>query len=114
MDIDLQNIDMDIIDVEVELLQIPKEDLEEEQEFHGLVNLVTFPHQVKQYFERPNYFELYSENKFEECFRLSKDKPQKNIKKCVENSIQNMSKILSKMWKHSFKNMGNITFLFEQ
>ncbi len=70
-DIDLQN--MDIIDVEVELPPIPQEDLEKEEEFHGLVNLVAFPRQVKQYFERPNYSELYSENKFVECFRLSKD-----------------------------------------
>ncbi len=49
---------MDIIDVEVELLPIPQEDLKEEEEFHDLVNLVAFPHQVKQYFKRPNYFEL--------------------------------------------------------
>ncbi len=55
---------MDIIDVEVELPPIPQDDLEEEEEFHGPVNLVAFPHQVKQYFERPNYFE---------CFCLSKD-----------------------------------------
>ncbi len=70
-DIDLQN--MDIIDVEVELPPIPQEDLEEEEEFHGLVNLAAFPRQVEQYFKRPSYFELYSENKFVECFRLSKD-----------------------------------------
>ncbi len=38
---DLQN--MDIIDVEVELPPIIQEDLEEEEEFHGLVNLVAFP-----------------------------------------------------------------------
>ncbi len=70
-DIDLQN--MDIIDVQVELPSIPQEDLEEEEEFHGLVNLVAIPRQVKQYFKKPNYFELYSKNKFVECFRLSKD-----------------------------------------
>ncbi len=56
-DIDLQN--TDIIDVEVELSPIPQEDLEEEEEFHGPINLVAFPRQVKQYFKRPNYFELY-------------------------------------------------------
>ncbi len=64
---------MDIIDDEVELPPIPQKDLEEEEEFHGLVNLVAFPCQVKEYFKRPNYFELYSENKFIECFCLSKD-----------------------------------------
>ncbi len=70
-DIDLQNVD--IVDVEVELSPISREDLEKEEEFHGLVNLVAFPHQVEQYFKSPNYFEFYSENKFVECFRLSKD-----------------------------------------
>ncbi len=73
MDIVLQNMDMDIINVEVELPQIPQEDLEEEEEFNGLVNVVAFPCQVKQYFERPNYFELYLENKFAECFPPLKD-----------------------------------------
>ncbi len=67
MDIDLQNMDMDITDVEVKLPPIPQEDSEEEEEFHALVNLVAFARQVKQYFERPNYFESYSE------FCLSKD-----------------------------------------
>ncbi len=62
MDIDLQN--MGIIDVGVELPPIPQEDLEEEEKFYGLVNLVAFPRLVKQYFRRPNYFELYLENKF--------------------------------------------------
>ncbi len=52
---------MDIIDIEVELPPMPQEDLEEEEEFHALANLVTFPCQVKQYFERPNYFEVYLE-----------------------------------------------------
>ncbi len=70
-DIHLQNVG--IIDVVVEVFPIPQKDLEEKQEFHGLINLVAFPLQVKQYFKRPNYFELYSENKFVECFRLSKD-----------------------------------------
>ncbi len=64
---------MDIINVEVELPPIPQEDLEEKDEFHGIVYLVAFPRQVKQYFKRPNYFEFYSENKLVECFRLSKD-----------------------------------------
>ncbi len=64
---------MTIVDVELELCPIPQEDLEEDEKFHALVNLITFPCQVKQYFERPNYFELYSENKFAEHFRLSKD-----------------------------------------
>ncbi len=64
---------MDIIDVEVELPSIPQEGLEEEEEFHVLVYLVAFPRLVKQYFKRPNYLELYSENKFVKCFCLSKD-----------------------------------------
>ncbi len=45
-DIDLQN--TDIVDVKVELPSIPQEDLEEEEKFHGLVNLFAFPRQVKQ------------------------------------------------------------------
>ncbi len=54
-----ENTDMDfqhmaIIDAEVEIPPIP----------HGLVNLVAFPCQVKQYFKRSNYFELDWENKF--------------------------------------------------
>ncbi len=73
MDIDLQNMNIDMTDFKVKLPPIPQEDLEEEEEFHGLVNLVAFPRQVKQYFKRPNYFKLYSENKFAECFPLSKD-----------------------------------------
>ncbi len=73
MDIDLQNMDMDIVDVEVESPPIPQEDFEEEEEFYSLVNLVAFSRQVKQYFERPNYFALYSENKFAERFPVSKD-----------------------------------------
>ncbi len=70
-DIDLQN--MDIMDAEVELPPIPQEDLKEEEKFHDLINLVAFLRQVKQHFKRRNYFELYSENKFVECFCQSKD-----------------------------------------
>ncbi len=47
-DIDPQN--MDIIEVEVELPPNPEEDLEEEEEFHNLVNLVAFPCQKAKLF----------------------------------------------------------------
>ena len=48
-------------------------DADEEEDFHSLVMLVTFPRKARVFRQRIDAFSLYSDNEFIDRFRLSKD-----------------------------------------